>query len=159
MHAQAANILVAATNFRAAASRDDSILAQRAVASLEQLKADVLVYRSDGEFESDAKLARVPLETFAAKLNQVTVEVESIISQLSDAKLRSHLRNSLYSYRDGAFWWATLDQQKVVTMANLRVGYTTTTPAERFLKSTAVYTVVVHWRHANKFLGRAQKNK
>ena len=157
IYAQTANTIVASTHLRSAAKHDDFILAHDAVASLERLKAAVLVYRSHSEFESDGRLARVPLETFTDKLNQVTAEVESILSQLSDAKLRSHLSNSLYSYRDGAFWWAKLDQRKVVTIANLRVGFTTTTPAERYFTSTVPYTVVVHWRQANKYLLRAQR--
>lgn len=157
IHAQTTNSTVALRDLGSPAKCDDAILARRAVVALEQLKAAVLVYRSYDEFESDGKLARVPLETFTDKLNQATAEVESILPQLSDVKLRSHLRNSLYSYRDGAFWWAKLDQQKVVTIANLRAGYTTTTPAERFLQSSAPYTVVVHWRQANKYLLRAQR--
>jgi hypothetical protein len=157
MHAQTANSIVGSTNLRSAARRDDSILAQRAVASLEQLKAAVVVHSSDDAFEGDGKLARVPLETFTVKLNQVTAEVESIISQLSDAKLRSDLNNALYSYRDGAFWWGKLDPQKVVRIANLRAGFTTTTPTERFFKSAAPHRVVMHWRQANKYLRRAQK--
>lgn len=157
MHAQTANTIVASTNVRSAAKRDDSILAQRAVASLEQLRAAAVVYSSYDTFENDGTLARVPLQTFADKLNQVTAEVESIISQLSDAKLRSQLRNSLYSYRDGVFWWAKLDQQKVVKVADLRAGFTTIAPAERFFTSTVPHRVVAHWRQANKYLRRAQK--
>src|SRR5688572_7105954 len=80
MRAQTANTVVASTNLRSAAKGDDSILAQRAVASLEQLKAAVVVYSSYDRFESDGRLAHVPLQTFADKLNQVTAEVESIIS-------------------------------------------------------------------------------
>ena len=157
IHAQTATTIVASTHLRSAAKRDDSILAYQAVACLERLKSDVRVYRSYGEFESDGRLALVPLETFTDRLNQVTAEVESILSQLSDAKLRSHLSNSLYSYRDGAFCWAKLDQQKVVTTANLRVAFTTTTPAERFFTSTVPYTVVIHWSQANKYLLRAER--
>ena len=156
MHAQTANNIVASTNLRPAAKGDDSILAQRAVASLEQLRAAVVVYSSYDAFESDGRLAHVPLETFADKLNQVTAEVESLISQLSDAKLRSQLSNSLYSYRDGAFWWAKLGPRQVVKIANLHAGFTTT-PAERFYTSTVPYKVVVHWRQANKYLLRAQR--
>jgi hypothetical protein len=158
IHARTANMLLAATDLPLPPKlRDDFIRAKRAVEALEQLKADVLVYRSCGEFESDGRLDRVPLETFTHKLNRATAEVESILSQLSDAKLRSHLSNSLYSYRDGAFWWAKLDQEKVVKIADLRVGFTTTTPAGRFFQSTAPYTVVVHWRQANRYLLRAQR--
>lgn len=156
-HAQAANTIFASTPLRSAVKRDDSILARRAVAALQELKASVIVYGSYDEFESDGKLARTPLETFTDKLNQVTAEVESILSQLSDAKLRSQLRNSLYSYRDGAFWWAKIDRRKVVTISSLRVVFTTTTPTERYFTSTVPYTVVIHWRQANKYLLRAQR--
>ena len=157
MHAQTATSAVASPNLRSAARRHDANLAQRAVDSLEQLKAAVVVDSSYDTFERDGRLARVPLEAFVNKLNQVTAEVELIISQLSDAKLRSQLSNSLYSYRDGVFWWAKFGQQKVVTVANLRAGFTTATPAEGFLQSTAPYTVLVHWRQANKYLLRAQR--
>lgn len=156
MYAQTANTTDASTNLRYSVKQDDVVRAKQAVARLEQLKADVLVYRSYGAFESDGRLARVPLETFTDKLNQVTAEVESILPQLSNAKLRGHLSNSLYSYRDGAFWWTKLGQQKVVTVANLRTAFTTTTPAEGFLQSTAPYTIVAHWRQANKYLLSAQ---
>ena len=157
LQAQNANTEVASIQLRSAISRDDSSLALRAVAALEQLKADVVVYRSDGEFESDSKLARVQIRTFIAKLNQATAEIESTLPQLSDVKLRSHLRNSLYSYRDGAFWWAKVDQRKVVTIANFRLSFAPSTPADRFLGSAVPYTVVIHWRQANKYLLRAQK--
>jgi|SRR5688572_21382430 len=157
LQAQNANTMVASIHLRSEVRRDDSSLALRAVAALEQLKADVLVHRWDGEFESDGKLARVQIETFTAKLNQATAEIESILPQLSDVKLRSHLRNSLYSYRDGAFWWAKVDQRKVVTIANFRLSFAPTTPADRFLASAVPYTVVIHWRQANKYLLRAQK--
>lgn len=157
MHAQTANISVASPSLRSAAKRDDSVLAQRAVSSLEQLDAAVVVYSSYGTFESDGRLARVPLQHFADKLKQVTAEVESIILQLSDVKLRRELSNSLYSYRDGAFWWAKLDPQKVVKITDLRAGLTTITSADRFFTSAVPYRVVMHWRQANKYLLRAQR--
>lgn len=165
IHAQTANTIVASTHLwssiervRSATERDDPVLARRAVVALEQLNAAVFVYRSCGDFESDGRLARVSLETFIGKVNEVTAEVESILPQLSDTKLRSQLSNSLYSYRDGAFWWSRLDSPaKVVTIANLRLGFTTTAPAERFFTSTVPYTIVIHWRQAGKYLRRAQR--
>ena len=157
IHAQCANTIAASTHLRSPGKRDDSVLAQHAIASLERLKADVHVYRSYGEFESDGRLARVPLESFTKELNQVTAEVESILSQMADAKLKSHLRNALYSYRDGAFWWAKADHRKVVTTAGLRADFATTMPAERFFAATAPYTVVIHWRQASRYLLRAQR--
>jgi hypothetical protein len=157
IQAQTAKSAVALRDLGSAAKSDDAILARRAVVALEQLRAAVLVYRSYDAFESDRRVARVPLEIFTSKLNQVTAEVESILLQLSNEKLRGHLRNSLYAYRDGAFWWAKLGQQKVLTIASLRVGFTSTTPAETFLNSTAPYTVVIHWRQADKYLLSAQR--
>ena len=157
LHAQTANNMAASSHLRSAVKRDDSVLAQQAIASLEHLKASVLVYRSYSEFESDGRVARVPLETFTDKFDEVTAKVESILLQLSDAKLKSHLSNSLYSYRDGAFWWARLDQRKVVTTKNPFLGFTPITPVDRFFVSTVPYTVVIHWRQANKYLLRAQR--
>ena len=157
VHGEPANTMVGSSDLPSAVKRDDSVLAQQAVAALEQLKAAVLVYRSYGEFETDGRVARVPLVTFTDKFDKVTAEVESILSQLSDAKLKSHLSNSLYSYRDGAFWWARLDLRKVVTTDNPYLGFTPTTPVDRFLVSTVPYTVVIHWRQANKYLLRAQR--
>src|SRR5687768_7456397 len=83
IHAQTTNSTVAVRDLGSPAKCDDAILARRAVVALEQLKAAVLVYRSYDEFESDGRLARVPLETFTDTLNQVTADVESILSQLS----------------------------------------------------------------------------
>ena len=157
IHAQTTNPTVALRDLGSQAKCDEAILARRAVFALEQLNTAVIVYTSHDAFKSDGRLARVPLETFTDKLDQVIAEVESILSHLSDVKLRSHLRNSLYSYRDGAFWWTRLDPQKVVTIANLRASFTTITAAERFFASTVPYNVVVHWRQANKYLRRAQK--
>jgi hypothetical protein len=157
IHAQTTKLTVALPDLASTAKCDDAILARRAVVALEQLKAVVVVQSSHDTFESHGRLAHVPFETFTHKLNHATAEVESTLSQMSDVKLRSHLSNSLYSYRDGAFWWARLDQERVIPIANLRGSFTTTTPAERFFKSTLPDRVVVHWRQANKYLQRAQK--
>lgn len=157
IQAQPNHTIVPSTDPQSAAKRADSILADRAIAALEQLNANVFVYRSYGEFENDGRIAPVTLETFTDRLNRVTFEIELIVPQLSDAKLRSYLSNSLYSYRDGAFWWAKLDQRKIVTISSLRIGFITTTPTECYLTSTVPYTVVIHWRQANKYLLRAQR--
>src|SRR5712692_2368128 len=57
-------------------------LANHAVAALRRLDSDVLIYRSLGDFEADSKLARVSFETFRRDLDEVTSEVEPILSQL-----------------------------------------------------------------------------
>ena len=139
------------------AFEDDAVLASRAIKALRKLRADVIVYRSLDQFESDGRLAHVSFATFARKLDEVTAEIEPILSKLSDPKLRNHLTNSIQSYRDGAFWWSGLDQSKVVTVANLRKGFRTTTPAEAFLTATTLYTIAMNWRLADKYLMKSEK--
>jgi len=137
---------------------DDHSLARQAIGALQRLRTYVICYRSRAEFESDGRLARVPLETFVRELDEVTAEIEPVLPKLHDSKLRSYLTNSLESYRDGAFWWSKLGQTRVVTMINLQRSYATTTPAERFLAANAPYTVVVNWRLADRYLLRAQES-
>ena len=157
-YAQTVNETTVSTGSHAAANlNDDCKFAYRAIAELEQLKASIFVCRSYDEFEDDGRLARVSLDTFNDKLNRVTAEVESILPRISDTKLRTHLSNSLHSYRDGAYRWANLGQQKVVSLERLRTEFKTTTPTERFFTSSIPHTVVIHWRQASRYLQRAQR--
>lgn len=137
---------------------DDYSLASQAITALKRLRTEVICYRSRGEFESDGRLARVPFEIFARKLDEVAAEIEPVLPKLRDSKLRSYLTNSLESYRDGAFWWSRLGQTKVVAISNLQRFHTTTTPAERFLAENAPYTVVINWQLADRYLLRAQQS-
>lgn len=157
VQAQIAETMASPTPLSSPSESNDSILARRAIAALEHLGANVLTHQSYGEFESDGRLARIPLETFSHKLDEVTREVQSILAELSDGKLKNHLSNSLYSYRDGTFWWARLEPQKVIKVETLRAAFATTTSTERFFSSTVPYTVVIHWRQAHKYLVRARK--
>lgn len=156
IQAQTANRVVAPRERSAAIADDDFVLAGQAIAVLEELRENVLAYESLHEFESGRRLAHVPLETFIRKLNEATCEIESILAQMPDTKLKTHLRNSLHSYRDGAFWWAKVVPQKVINTRNLALAFTTTMPAERFMASTTPYTVAIHWRHAHRSLLRAR---
>lgn len=154
VHAQPAKTVGAPTE-SSGVNAHDSTLARRAIAVLEQLRDDVLIYQSYEEFENGRRLARVPLETFMSKLDRARLDVESILSQMSDSKLQTHLRNALYSFRDGAFWWAWLAPQKVINAQSYGAS-ATTTRAEDSLASTRPYTIVAHWRHAQRSLLRAR---
>jgi hypothetical protein len=135
----------------------DIVLANRAIAALKQLEANVIVYQSQHEFEASGKLARVSFETFNAELLSVSAEIDPSLDQLSDKRLRMKLRNSLYSFRDGAFWWAKVTPRHVVSTTTLGASFSSITPAEVFLTATTPYTVAIHWRQASKFLLHAER--
>ncbi len=138
-------------------SPNDPLLAARAVNALKELEACVVISRSLGEFEIHRKLARVSFVEFNERLWAVLSEVEPILAHLSDAKLRAALTNALYSFRDGAFWWAQSDQPSVVAATTLSFASRTATPAEHFLISSIPYTVAMHWRQASGFLLQAER--
>ena len=156
IQARTAHTVVVGTEPSFEVDTDDAILARQAIAALDELGGNVLAYESLHEFESSRRLARVPLETFTNRLNEATAKVESILSRMSETKLKTHLRNSLYSYRDGAFWWSTLQPQRVVSAQSHHHHLASITPAGHFFSSTVPYTVVVHWRQAQKSLRRAR---
>jgi len=139
-----------------ATQQNDIVLANRAIAALKHLQAKVIVYRSLQDFEATGRLGLVSFDTFKAELDSVNTELEPILAQLTDRRLRAHLTNALYSFRDGAFWWEKVVQPRVVTarMAGLTLG--SVTPAETFFIATVPYTVAIHWRQAAKFLLQAE---
>jgi hypothetical protein len=137
------------------AADKDQILTARAIAALQRLDRDVLVYRSLGDFEENGKLARVSFETFRNDLGEVTAEVEPLLSHLPQSRLKTEIRNALDSYRDGAFWWQKIDQPRVVHVSALRLAPTRTASDTAFLSSVP-YTVAIHWRQAHKYLAQAQ---
>lgn len=139
-----------------AAQQNDIVLANRAIAALKQLQAKVIVYRSLQDFESNSRLGRVSLDTFKADLDSVSTEVEPILVQLSDLRLRAHLTNALDSFRDGAFWWEKAVQPRVVTTRTAGLMPGSVTPSETFFIATVPYTVAIHWRQAAKFLLQAE---
>ena len=138
------------------APENDITLANQALAALKRLEADVIVYRSLTDFEGNGRIARVSFDTFTADLGRVISEVEPILVQLSDNRLRAHLTNALASYRDGAFWWARIVQPRVVAIKELSFDSKSAAPSEVFFAGTMPYTVAIHWRQASKFLLTAE---
>src|SRR5574341_1151877 len=136
---------------------NDRVLAARAMAELKRLDAEVLVYRSLGDFESDGRLARVPFEVFKRDLQEVTAEVEPMLSRLPQDRLKIEISNALDSYRDGQFWWQKIHEPRVVNASAMTFVETNRSPSDAFLLSTVPYTVAIHWRQAAKHLKRAEE--
>jgi hypothetical protein len=136
--------------------RHDVLLASRAVAALRQLQAKVIVYRTLQDFEVTSRLGLVSLDTFKAELDSVNTELEPILAPLPDLRLRAHLTNALYSFRDGAYWWEKVVQPRVVTTRTAGLTPGSVTPTETFFIGTVPYTVAIHWRQAAKFLLQAE---
>jgi hypothetical protein len=132
----------------------DQVLATRAMLLLKRLDDEVIVYRSLGEFQESGKLARVSLDDFKSHLREAGAEVEAISSLLADSRLKNELRNTIASYRDGAFWWQQVYQPRVINVSSL-TPETNRTPADAFLLANTPYTVAIHWRQAHKYFQRA----
>jgi len=135
----------------------EEMLAARSMLSLKRLENDVLVYRSLGDFEANGKLARVSYQAFRNDLQEVTAEVEPVLSRLPQSRLKTELSNALASYRDGEFWWQQIDQPRVVNVSALAATGNSRAPSDRALLSTVPYTVAIHWRQANRYLRRAEQ--
>jgi hypothetical protein len=135
----------------------EEMLAARSMLSLKRLENDVLVYRSLGDFEANGKLARVSYQVFRDDLNEVTAEVEPVLSRLPQSRLKTELSNALASYRDGEFWWQQIDQPRVVNVSALAATGNSRAPSDKALLSTVPYTVAIHWRQANRYLRRAEQ--
>jgi hypothetical protein len=128
---------------------DEIALAVRSMCALKRLEKDVLIYRSLGDFEAHGKLARVSYQAFRNDLNEVSSEVEPMLSRLPQSKLKTELGNALASYRDGEFWWQQIDKPRI---ANVAASLSTSDTA---FQSSVPYTVTIHWRQANRYLKRA----
>lgn len=136
---------------------DEMVLAARSMAALKRLEKDVVVYRSLGEFEANGRLAKVSYQAFRNDLNEVTAEVEPILSRLPQSKLKAELGNALASYRDGEFWWQKIDQPRVVNVSALTSSRNRNAPSDNAFLDTIPYTVTIHWRQANRYLRRAEQ--
>ena len=136
---------------------DEMVLAARSMLALKRLEKDVLVYRSLGDFVANGKLAKVSYQAFRNDLNEVTAEVEPILSRLPQSKLKAELGNALASYRDGEFWWQKIDQPRVVNVSALTSTRYRSSPSDDAFVDTIPYTVTIHWRQANRYLRRAEQ--
>ena len=136
---------------------DEMTLAARSMMALRRLEKDVLVYRSLGAFEANGKLARVSYQVFRNDLNEVSAEVEPMLSRLPESRLKTELSNALASYRDGEFWWQKIDRPRVIHVSALTSTANTHTPSDTAFGDTVPYTVAIHWRQANRYLRRAEQ--
>ena len=89
-------------------TRDERVLAARVITALKRLDSEVIVYRSLGDFEAEGKPAPVPFAQFANDLQAVTNEIEPMLSRMPQSRLKTEITNALDSYRDGPFWWETI---------------------------------------------------
>ena len=128
----------------------------RAIAALKRLEAHVIVYRSLGQFEADGRLARVTLRTFENELAKVNNELRSLLADIPAGKFRTEIINAFDSYRDGVFWWRQIDQPRVVHVSAL-TSEPNRSLADTTYLPTIPYTVAIHWRHAQKYLSKAEK--
>ncbi len=140
-----------------ATENNNHALAARAVGALKRLENDALVYRSLGEFEANNKLARVPFDTFRSNLQEVSAEIEAILAELPDGRVKFAISNSLSSYQDGAFWWAKTYQPRVVNVSMLDFLESTRVPSDNPFMATAPYTAAINWRQASKYLKQAEE--
>jgi hypothetical protein len=129
----------------------------RAFAALKRLETNVMVYRSLDQFEADGRLARVTLQTFEHELAKVNNELGSLLTEIPAGKFRTEIINAFGSYRDGFFWWRQIDQPRVIHVSAL-TSEPNRSPADTTYLSTIPYTVAIHWRQAQKYLSKAEKN-
>jgi len=145
----------AGRNARNGQANNDSRTA--AIEALKRLQADVIVYRSLADFEAGGRLARVPLRVFEARLRAVSAELEPLVDQMPAVKAKLDLTNALDSYRDGVFWWRQIDQPRAVNVSALAYADSNQTPGNAAFLSSIPYTVAIHWRQAEKYLRRAER--
>jgi hypothetical protein len=129
----------------------------RALAALQRLDSQVIVYRSLADFEDGRKLARVSLRAFEREFMEVSAEVQPLLSEMPAGKLKLQLANALDSFRDGVFWWRQIDQPRVVSVSALAASAGTRSPADAAFVSTRPYTVAIHWRQAHAYLNQSEK--
>ncbi|HYW72744.1 MAG TPA: hypothetical protein VE961_17095 [Pyrinomonadaceae bacterium] len=128
-----------------------------AISALSRLDAEVIVYRSLGEFEAGRKLARVPLAAFEQHVTEACAELTPLLKQMPASELKNDLTNAIDSYRDGLFWWKQSEEPRVVNIATLRYATPDPTPADAAWHATIPYTVAIHWRQAHRYLDRAER--
>lgn len=128
--------------------------ARKALNALKRLQKDVIVYRDAADFSRNGRLAAVPYEIFNDDLRTVTRDVSPLLARIESNKLRTELENALDSFKDGAFWWSRIHQRRVIHVSSL--AYENRSAADSAFAENVPYTVVVHWRQADKYLQRAE---
>ena len=137
--------------------RIDQMLAARIIESLKVLESEVIIYRSLGDFEANGKLARVPFAVFKQDLQRVSADAENSLSWLPQNMLKTEISNALHSFQDGAFWWAQIDQPRVVKVSDLAFRDASRSASATVLMTTVPYTVAINWRHGSRYLRHAEQ--
>jgi hypothetical protein len=137
-------------------SDEPSDLAMASIEALKRLEKLAPVHTSRGAFEASARLSPVTYEVFKKELESVLEEMGPLLSRLPQSKLKTQIVNALYSYRDGVFWWGKASEPRVITVSALSYRDMAHTPTEAAFSATIPYTVAIHWRHASKYLKRAE---
>ncbi len=131
-------------------------LAMVSMEALKRLENLAPVHTSRGAFEANTRLSSVSFAVFKKEFESVLEEIEPLLSRLPQSKLKMQIVNALYSYRDGVFWWGKASEPRVITVSALSYQDMTYTPTEAAFSATISYTVAIHWRHASKYLRRAE---
>ena len=126
-----------------------------ALAALGRLRSQVIVYRTQQEFDDAGRLANISLVDFENEFMEVTAELATTLESMPAGRVKTNVMNALASYRDGLHWWRKVDRPRVVHVSMLAVDEDLS-PADMALKSTAAYTVAIHWRQAARYLQRAE---
>jgi hypothetical protein len=134
----------------------DRMSARRAIEALKELREDVIIYRSQGEFEEGRSLARVSFENFTEHLQRVAPLVKHILYRLPENRLKLEIRNALLSYLDGGFWWSKVYSPAVINVAGGRFASRERTLLDKAYFSTDLYTVAINWRQGSQHLKRAE---
>ena len=137
-------------------SDEPSDIAIRTFEALKRLEKLALVHTSRGAFEENRRLSSVTFEVFKKEFESVVEEIEPLLSRLPQSKLKTQIVNALYSYRDAVFWWGKVNEPRVITVSALSLRDMTHTPADAAYLLTIPYTIAAHWRHASKYLKRAE---
>jgi hypothetical protein len=134
----------------------DVVLARKALEALKELRDDVIVYRSLGEFEDGRALARVSFESFTAHLRRTSPVVKHLLSLLPENRLKLELRNALLSYMDGGFWWSKVYSPAVINVSGRGFAEGEPTRLDKAYLSTDLYTVAINWRQGGQHIKRAE---
>jgi hypothetical protein len=134
----------------------DATLARKALEALKELRDDVIVYGSLGEFEEGRALARVSFESFTAHLHRVSPVVKHILSLLPENRLKLELRNALLSYMDGGFWWSKVYSPVVINVSGRGFAEAEQTRLDKAYHSTDLYTVAINWRQGSQHIKRVE---
>lgn len=135
--------------------RLDREMAESALGALARLESEVRIYRTLGEFIEGRALARVSFETFTTDLEEASHTIKANLYRLPESSLKNELRNALLSYLDGRFWWSKVYHPAVIHAGNSYAAAEAPMPPSLSDPEAIKYTVVINWRQARQYTGRA----